>query len=54
MKAQSPRLKIIVTTGYLEPALKSELFRNEVTEYIEKPYSVENILEKLESALDHY
>jgi CheY-like chemotaxis protein len=45
-------VKIIVATGYLEPGLKSELFRNEVRDYVQKSYSIENILEKLEGALE--
>jgi CheY-like chemotaxis protein len=48
----NPRVKIIVATGSLEPGLRSELFRNEARDYIRKPYSVENILEKLEGALE--
>jgi PAS domain S-box-containing protein len=49
MKEQNPAVKIIITTGYLEPDLKSELFGIEVKDYIQKPYSVDEILEKVES-----
>jgi CheY-like chemotaxis protein len=50
MKEQDRSIKIIVTTGYLEPELKLELFGTGVKDYIQKPYSVDQILEKLESA----
>jgi PAS domain S-box-containing protein len=52
MKEQNPNVKIIVTTGYLEPELRLELLGAEVKEYIQKPYSVEDVLEKLESAFE--
>ncbi len=51
MKELNRQAKIIVTTGYLEPELKSKLFAFGVKDYIQKPYSVERILEKLESIL---
>jgi PAS domain S-box-containing protein len=51
IKEQNPSAKIIVTTGYLEPELKSALFEAEIKDYIEKPYSVDEILEKLEAGL---
>jgi two-component system cell cycle sensor histidine kinase/response regulator CckA len=52
MKRQNPDVKIIVTTGYLEPGLKSELLTTDVKEYIYKPYSVDEVLAKLPSVLD--
>jgi CheY-like chemotaxis protein len=52
MKRQDPRVKIIVTTGYLEPELKSELLAADVKEYIYKPYSVDHVLAKLQSVLE--
>ena len=52
LKMQNPAVKIIVTTGYLEPQLKSELFAAEVKECIYKPYSVEEILTRLQSELE--
>jgi CheY-like chemotaxis protein len=51
MKEQNPGVKIIITTGYLEPELKSELFGAEVKAYVQKPYAVDEVIEKLESAV---
>ena len=51
MKRQDPQIKIIVTTGYLEPELKSELFATGVKDYIHKPYAVDAVLKTIESAL---
>ncbi len=44
MKKQNPGVNIIVTTGYIEPELKSELFGAGVKDYIQKPYLVTNVL----------
>ena len=46
-----PGLKIIVTTGYLEPELKTELFDVGVKDYIHKPYSVDAVLKTIEAVL---
>jgi two-component system, cell cycle sensor histidine kinase and response regulator CckA len=51
MKKQDPNIKIIVTTGYLEPELKTELFGAGVKEYIHKPYAVDAVLKTVESTL---
>ena len=40
-------VKIIVTTGYLEPELKSELTTAGVNEYIQKPYIIPDILGRI-------
>ena len=51
MKEQDPGVKVIITTGYLQPELKSELLGSEVKAYIHKPYAVDKVLEALESTL---
>jgi PAS domain S-box-containing protein len=40
-------VNIIVTTGYIEPELKSELFGAGIKEYIQKPYSVTEVLRRI-------
>jgi signal transduction histidine kinase/integral membrane sensor domain MASE1/CheY-like chemotaxis protein len=51
MKKQDPNIKVIVTTGYLEPELKSELLGTGVKDYIHKPYSVDTVVKTVQSAL---
>lgn len=51
MKEQNGDLKVIITTGYLEPELKSGPLGSEVKAYIHKPYTTDEILKKLESIL---
>jgi CheY-like chemotaxis protein len=50
---QNPRVKIVVTTGYLAADLKAELFRAGVLDCIHKPYSVDDILVKVDSILEN-
>ncbi len=45
MKKQNPGVNIIVTTGYIEPELKSELFKAGIKDYIQKPYFVTDVLQ---------
>jgi PAS domain S-box-containing protein len=52
LKEENPLVKIIVATGYLEPELKSELFQAGVKDYIQKPYLVKDLLEKLTSIVE--
>jgi CheY-like chemotaxis protein len=52
LKEQTPGLKIIVTSGYLEPEMKSELLQAGVSEYIQKPYAIDQVLEKFQSVYE--
>ena len=51
IKQENPEAKIIVTTGYLEPELKKELFEAGVQDYINKPYAVDAVLRTVEAVL---
>jgi signal transduction histidine kinase len=51
MEEQNPGVKIIITTGYLEPEVKPKLVVSQVKAYIHKPYTVEEVLKTLESTL---
>ena len=52
LKEHNPAVKIVVATGYLEPELKSEIFRCGVKDCISKPYVVRDVLEKLGSLIE--
>jgi two-component system cell cycle sensor histidine kinase/response regulator CckA len=52
LKEHNPAVKIVVATGYLEPELKSEIFRCGVTDCINKPYVIRDVLEKLGSLIE--
>jgi PAS domain S-box-containing protein len=53
LNEQNPGVRFVITTGYLEPALKAELFQAGVTDFIYKPYAVDDLLEKLGSLIAH-
>ena len=52
LKELNPGVKILVATGYLEPELKSEIFRAGVKDCINKPYLVHDVLERLSSLIE--
>lgn len=52
LKEQNPLVTIIVATGYLEPELKSDLLRAGVKDYVQKPYRINDVLEKLSSIME--
>ena len=49
LKQQNPRVKIIVASGYLEPEMKSQLLKAGVKDYIQKPYTVDDVIKRLQS-----
>jgi len=53
LNERNPGVSIIITTGYLEPEVKSELFRAGVKDCVHKPYLVYDLLEKLGSIVEH-
>ena len=53
LKEQNPGVSIIITTGYLQPELKPELLQAGVKDCIYKPYSVDDLVEKVGSLIEH-
>jgi PAS domain S-box-containing protein len=49
LKEENPDVNIIVASGYLEPEMKSQLLRAGVKDHIYKPYSIDDVLKKLNS-----
>ena len=47
IKKLNDKVRILATTGYLEPELKSELFAVGVTDYIQKPYMIPDIVQRI-------
>ena len=47
IKNLNPAAKIIVTTGYIQPEVKSEAFLAGISDFIEKPYDVTEIVEAI-------
>jgi PAS domain S-box-containing protein len=53
LKKQKPEVCIIVASGYLEPEMKEQLLQTGVKDYIHKPYSIDQVLQKLDSVFQN-
>jgi YesN/AraC family two-component response regulator len=47
MKKENPNVKVIVTSGYIEPDLKSKMQHAGVRGFIEKPYNPNDVIRML-------
>jgi two-component system, cell cycle sensor histidine kinase and response regulator CckA len=53
MKSESDSVKVIISSGYLDPKLKSDKLGEGVSEYILKPYEPTEILHSIRRVLDN-
>jgi two-component system cell cycle sensor histidine kinase/response regulator CckA len=49
MKEEKPDLKVVVSSGYIDPESKAKMYRAGVRDFIEKPYRPAEIVEMLEA-----
>jgi two-component system, cell cycle sensor histidine kinase and response regulator CckA len=52
LKAINPDVKVLFASGYFEPDTKNELSRAGAVDFVQKPYTPEEILRKVRKALD--
>ena len=52
MKEINPAVKVIFASGYLEPNVRSEIFKAGVKDFIQKPYDTNDILLKIRNVID--
>ncbi|RPI07138.1 MAG: PAS domain S-box protein [Ignavibacteriae bacterium] len=52
LKQINPEVKITLASGYIDPEIKSELLDAGAKEFIQKPYSPDDILRKVREVLD--
>jgi PAS domain S-box-containing protein len=52
MKRTKPNLKFILASGFIEPQLKSEILKEGVRDFVQKPYSVYEVLKAIRTILD--
>jgi two-component system cell cycle sensor histidine kinase/response regulator CckA len=52
IKMIEPKTKVIMTTGYLEPAKKAEMQSMGIGEPIFKPYGIDTVMERIRKVLD--
>jgi DNA-binding NtrC family response regulator len=51
MKEIKPNVRAIVASGYLEPNLRTEMFRVGVLDTVQKPYDFREMMEKIRSLI---
>ena len=51
MKQDKPSVRAIVASGYLEPAMRSELLKAGVIDTIQKPYDFRELIEKIQGVI---
>jgi DNA-binding response OmpR family regulator len=49
MKDENPGVRVVIASGYLEPKVKTEMYRAGVNDFVDKPYMLPELLETLRS-----
>ncbi len=49
MKDENPDVRVVIASGYLEPKVKTEMYRAGVKKFVDKPYMLPEVLETLRS-----
>ena len=52
MKEVSSAIKIIVSSGYLDPDFRAKLHQTGVKHFLDKPYSTDAVVETLQAVLE--
>jgi PAS domain S-box-containing protein len=52
MKRTKPNLRFILASGFMEPTMKYEIFKEGVKDFVQKPYSVYEVLQAVRTILD--
>jgi two-component system cell cycle sensor histidine kinase/response regulator CckA len=52
MKEENPDVRVVIATGFLEPKMKTEMFRVTVKHFVDKPYMLDEVVETLQSLID--
>ena len=52
MKEDNPDVRVVIATGFLEPKMKTEMFRVTVKHFVDKPYMLDEVVETLQSLID--
>ena len=52
MKEENSDVRVVIATGFLEPKMKTEMFRVTVKHFVDKPYMLDEVVETLQSLID--
>ncbi|GEM_PF-2320416 len=53
MKEANPSVRAVIASGYLEPELKSEMYRAGVEYFLQKPYVLTDVVDRLDRLLEN-
>jgi len=53
MKEENPEVKVVVASGYIEPELKYEMYRAGVKDFVYKPYTLDHVVETLQTLIEN-
>jgi two-component system cell cycle sensor histidine kinase/response regulator CckA len=51
MKSENPDVRVVVTSGYLEPRVKAEMYRAGVRDFLTKPYIPDELMELIQNLI---
>ena len=52
MKEENPDVCVVIASGFLEPEVKTEVFRGGVKHFIQKPYMLDQVVETIQSLIE--
>ena len=52
IRALDPKARVIIASGFVEPAIKAEMLEMGLSKFVQKPYSPAEVLRAIRSALD--
>jgi two-component system cell cycle sensor histidine kinase/response regulator CckA len=52
MKSENPDVRVVIASGYLDPKVKTEMYRAGVKDFVDKPYMLSELLETLRSSIE--
>ena len=53
IKSENPKVKFILASGFIEPLMKSDILKDGAKDFIQKPYTVVQVLHTVRNVLDH-
>lgn len=52
LRAVNPNAKVILASGFIDPNLKSEMFKAGIKQFLQKPYTAEEVLRRIRDVID--
>ncbi len=52
MKEENSDVRVVITSGYLEPALRTKMQQAGVEHFIQKPYMLDQVVETIQSLIE--